>query len=162
MVAVFNSAPVTPYELVPLLLRPLGRGEAADVVADGFGLFAVAQALEPDGDDAAGIRKAALDCACRKDGDGALFDAPVLFDGFAVAGPCCIESVPDVFEKAALIGFDLLEVFTSFFDCDAGGSVLVVQGVGGDGFSGERNLCADQVLGRFELAVFSVAFFLEQ
>jgi len=125
---------VTPNELVPLLLRPLGRGKAADVVADGFGLFAVAQALEPDGDDAAGVRKTALDCACRKDGDGALFYAPVFFDDFAVAGPCCVESVPDVVEKVALIGFDLLKVFTSFFDCDAGGFVLVVQGVGGDGF----------------------------
>ena len=61
-----------------------------------------------------------------------------------------------------MIGFNLLKVFTSFFDCDADGFVLVVQGIGGDGFSVERNLGDDQVLGRFELAVFSVSFFLEQ
>jgi len=63
-----------------------------------------------------------------------LLDAPVLFDGFSVAGPGSGERIPDVFEQVALVGFDLLEVFASFFDCAAGGFMLVVQRIRGDGF----------------------------
>ncbi len=162
MIAVFDSAPVSPNELVPLLFRAFGRNVAGDVVPDGFGFPAAAQAFEPDGDDASGMGEAARHCACRKDGDGALFDAPVLFDSFFIAGSGSGERVLDVFEKGALVGFDLLEVFASFFDDDTGGFELVVQRIRSDGFPVERSPGADQVLGGFEFAVLSIAFFLEQ
>lgn len=162
MIAVFDSAPVSTDKLEPLLIRAFGRGVTGDVVPDGFGFFAVAQTFEPDGDDASSIGEAARHGTCWKNGDSALFDASVLFDSLSITGSGFGERVLDVFEQIALVGFDLLEVFASFFDYYTSGFELVVQRIRRDGFPVERNLCSDQVLGGFELAVFSVAFFLEQ
>ena len=155
VVAVFYSAPVSPDEVVPLVPGALCGSKAADVVANRFGFLAVAQALQPDGDDASGMGEAALHGAGRQDGDGALFDAPVLFDSFSVAGPGSGEGFLDVAEQVALVPFDLLDYST-------GGFVLVVQRICGDGFPVERVLFPDQALGGFEFAVRAAAFFFEQ
>lgn len=61
-----------------------------------------------------------------------------------------------------MVSFDLQKVFTPFFYDDAGGFLLVVEGVGRDGFSIECGELFQQVLRGLQLAVFAVAFFLEQ
>ncbi len=56
----------------------------------------------------------------------------------AVAGFGFGKGFFDGLEQAALVAFDLQEVFAAFFYDGAGGFVLVVEGVGRDGFAVER------------------------
>ena len=56
----------------------------------------------------------------------------------AVAGFGFGKGFRDAFEQVALVAFDLQEVFAAFFYDGAGGFVLVVEGVGRDGFGVER------------------------
>ena len=61
-----------------------------------------------------------------------------------------------------MVAFDLKEVFAAFFYDGAGGFVLVVERIGGDDFTVECGELFQQVLCGLQLAVFAVAFFLEQ
>jgi hypothetical protein len=65
-------------------------------------------------------------------------------------------------EQADLVRLDLLEVFAAFLNGNAGGFVLVVQRIGGDGFVVESAVLREQCLGRLQFAVLAFAFFFEQ
>jgi len=146
---------------------PLAGGEvlwnmAGDVVANGLGLLPVAQDLAPCGDDAPRVGEPVFHCAGRADGDRPLLDAPVPLFGGAVGGLGFGEGALDGFEQLPLVGLNLQEVFAAALDDGPGGFALAVERIGRDGLPIERGELREQVLRGLQLAVFAVAFFLEQ
>lgn len=137
--AVLNASPVSPDESVPLRRRVFFRFVAADVIANRNGCFAGSLALEPDGEYDSCVRKAAFHGVGRGVGDRTLFDPSMFFICPSVPGFGSCEHFFDGFEQRALVAFYLKEAAASFFDDDASCFVLVVQGIGGEGFAVEHD-----------------------
>lgn len=162
VIAVFDSAPMSANEPMPLGFRMVIGFVTADIVAHGHCFFAVTFALEPDRDNASGIREADLYRMGLNHCDRALLDPSVrLFRGAVTWCDRCKDFF-DLFEQVALIALYLQKIVASLFDNDSGCCMLVVQGVCGDGLSVEFGLLPDQFLRGFEFAGFARAFFLEQ
>lgn len=162
MVAVFDSAPVPTNKPMPLGFGMVLRFVTADVITHSDGFFAVAFAFEPDSNQAAGVREADPQRIGLNKGDRALLDPAVCFFSGGVTRRDRCKNPFDLLEKAALIAFNLKEIVAAFFNDAKRCFVLIMQGIGGDGFPIEYNLLLDQFLRGFELARVAIAFFLEQ
>ena len=162
VVAVFNPAPVAPDEFVPPGGGSTAGIQAADVIADAFGRLVFHSPSAPYRQNTPGIRKGTLHGIGAQHGDRPLLDPSVSFFGEAILRLDPGELLLDLLAEGFLVLFDLLEVLPAFFHDDPGRFALVVQRIGGDGFSVQCGQTFNQSLCRFELAVFSVAFFFEQ
>ena len=138
MVSVFDSAPMSTNELMPLGLCSIPRLKAGDEVTNVFARFSFECAPTPYGDDASGVGEGAFHRTRLKHRDRTLLDSPMPFLLASINGGDFGEGFFQVRVKSLLVVFDLLRVVAAFFDGDTSGFLLIVQRVGGDDFSLQR------------------------